>query len=512
MSIVKKVWHISNTDKTIDHFIASNKGIFGPGIYTTTNFEKIKKHYFDSKSKRHGGRVYELEVTLQNPIEGNDGILKDGSPYYKLIQAYASEYGGEEGSVMAMEHAKKLGHDGVIRKSTDGTEIVLPFDDISIKIINNNVNMEQYMQNKTPLTEQDFVFNGRKDWKSFVESRYKKKLNENEIIKGGKADGKSLEDIAKHHNVKLEDLKAEYEKGLEVEKEHKKDGGKTVEEIAKDHLFEDPKYYTKLHAAKLEEEKKKTIIRPDGQRAAPAQGSAQLASQAAGPGTTSPAVVAESKQDCTPWKPGCPTEKGQVVVGGAFQYGATPAAAIDATGTVSPSDSGGAIGEAAPKFYPKPEKLHNYPRSENPAKAETIVADPIKTSSPKLAPKDPETSKLIDQLLNAFEQGGLEAIGTDGHDMLLANIEKMSPEQQNRFNEINVMAESREAKKKKKEDLAQIKMAGSTLDRSENKHMPPPKRVEGDKRDKLMKRAERHDESENRSKYFKEAWKRKLEK
>lgn len=354
MSIVKKVWHISNTDKTIDSFIPSNKGIFGPGIYTTTNFEKIKKHYFDSKSKRHKGRVYELEVTLNNPIEGNDGIMKDGTPYHKLLQAYAAEYGGEEGSIQAMEYAKKMGHDGVIRSSTDGTEIILPFDNKSIKILNNNVNMEQHMENKQDLTEKDFVFNGRKDWRLFKEAISQKMLlDAAEKLKGGMADNKTLEDIAKKHNVSLEDIKKEFEAGLKVEKEHTTDE-KVATEIAKDHLFEDPKYYTKLDAAKLEEAKKRKVgIAPDPSRAAPAQGSAQLAAQASGPGTTSPAVMEESK----------------------------------------------------------------------------------------------------------------------------------------------------------KQDLKQIKGVGSGLDRAGNKHMPPAKKVEGDKRSKLMKKAERYDESENRSKFFKDAWK-----
>lgn len=205
------------------------------------------------------------------------------------------------------------------------------------------------MDNKPELTEKDYVFNGRKDWNTYKESLMKKPVKENEKLKGGMADKKSLEDIAKKHNVSVEEIKKEFEKGLNVEKEHTSDP-KVAEEIAKDHLFEDPKYYTKLDAAKLEEAKK----RLDASRAAPEQGSAQLATQAAGPATTSPAVMEESK----------------------------------------------------------------------------------------------------------------------------------------------------------KKDLKQIKGVGSGLDRSGNKHMPPAKKVEGDKRSKLMKKAERFDETENRSKFFKDAWKK----
>jgi hypothetical protein len=75
-----------------------------------------------------------------------------------------------------------------------------------------------------------------------------------EALLGGLARGKTLEDIAKKHDVNLEDLQKELTLGSKVELEHfKKEGEEATEEdkknaevVAKDHLFEDPKYYTKL--------------------------------------------------------------------------------------------------------------------------------------------------------------------------------------------------------------------------------------------------------------------------
>jgi hypothetical protein len=75
-----------------------------------------------------------------------------------------------------------------------------------------------------------------------------------EALLGGLARGKSIEDIAKKHNVDLEDLKKELTLGTNTEVEHfAKEGEEPTEEdkknaevVAKDHLFEDPKYYTKL--------------------------------------------------------------------------------------------------------------------------------------------------------------------------------------------------------------------------------------------------------------------------
>jgi hypothetical protein len=77
------------------------------------------------------------------------------------------------------------------------------------------------------------------------------KLQE-DLIPGGKADGKSLEEIARIHNVSLEAIQKEYEKGLKVELEHTTDH-KVAAEITRDHLVEDPHYYTKLLGAGLEE-------------------------------------------------------------------------------------------------------------------------------------------------------------------------------------------------------------------------------------------------------------------
>jgi len=66
-----------------------------------------------------------------------------------------------------------------------------------------------------------------------------------ESLLNGLAKGKTLEDLAKKHKVDLEDLKKELQKGMSVEKEHTH-SQEISKEIAMDHLFEDPKYYTKL--------------------------------------------------------------------------------------------------------------------------------------------------------------------------------------------------------------------------------------------------------------------------
>jgi hypothetical protein len=81
-----------------------------------------------------------------------------------------------------------------------------------------------------------------------------------EQVLGGLAKGKSLKQIAKQKHTPLKKLKKEFKKGEKVEQEHvkktnvsKKTKKKTAGTIAKDHLIENPKYYTKLE--KIEKKK-----------------------------------------------------------------------------------------------------------------------------------------------------------------------------------------------------------------------------------------------------------------
>ncbi len=74
------------------------------------------------------------------------------------------------------------------------------------------------------------------------------KIDANELkmnYGGGLSRGKSVEEIADMHNVSLSSIKKELAKGIEVESEHTSDE-KLAEKIAKDHLVENPNYYTIL--------------------------------------------------------------------------------------------------------------------------------------------------------------------------------------------------------------------------------------------------------------------------
>lgn len=76
----------------------------------------------------------------------------------------------------------------------------------------------------------------------------------------GLSKGMSINDIANKHKLDVDVLKQELKKGIKVEKEHT-DDVKRAARIAMDHLFEDPKYYTKLTKIKLEENLNKDLVK-----------------------------------------------------------------------------------------------------------------------------------------------------------------------------------------------------------------------------------------------------------
>lgn len=75
-------------------------------------------------------------------------------------------------------------------------------------------------------------------------------------IHGGLSDKMTPEEIAKKHGVSLKEIKAQINKGKKVEMEHVNDE-ELAEEIALDHLFEIPDYYTRLE--KMEKEAKQDM-------------------------------------------------------------------------------------------------------------------------------------------------------------------------------------------------------------------------------------------------------------
>jgi DNA polymerase III sliding clamp (beta) subunit (PCNA family) len=87
--------------------------------------------------------------------------------------------------------------------------------------------------------------------------------NELKMQKGGHlAEGLSLRDIADIHNISIAELKKQVRAGLKVESEHTASKREQMK-IVKDHLLENPKYYTLLEKAGLA---KGGLIAPNGNK------------------------------------------------------------------------------------------------------------------------------------------------------------------------------------------------------------------------------------------------------
>jgi hypothetical protein len=80
---------------------------------------------------------------------------------------------------------------------------------------------------------------------------WKRSQMKEEKIPGGLAKGMTLADIAKHHKLPLKSLQSKLEQGIKTEMEHTTDKS-IAREIAMDHIYEDPNYYSKLKKIETE--------------------------------------------------------------------------------------------------------------------------------------------------------------------------------------------------------------------------------------------------------------------
>ena len=74
-------------------------------------------------------------------------------------------------------------------------------------------------------------------------------------IKGGKADKMSVEDLAKKHKVSVKKINKELEIGVKIEKEHVGNDESKAKEIAMDHIYEFPDFYSNKKYGALASEK-----------------------------------------------------------------------------------------------------------------------------------------------------------------------------------------------------------------------------------------------------------------
>lgn len=157
---------------------------------------------------------------------------------------------------------KKVGDETCVYKKEDGSKVGCTKGSIKkyLGALHANVNESFDEYSNDALT--DMIVNlSRYEGNEEAIQRVKQELNKRkgiteDKVKGGLADNKTPEDLAKKHDVPVSQIEKQLDKGDDVEMEHV-DDKETAEEIAMDHVYEDPKYYDELE--KMEKKRKKEM-------------------------------------------------------------------------------------------------------------------------------------------------------------------------------------------------------------------------------------------------------------
>lgn len=107
---------------------------------------------------------------------------------------------------------------------------------------------------KTPSGE---VVTDRDQALAIAYSEYEKSVRD--MLVGGLSDGMDIEDIAKLHDVSVEHIQGQLDKGMKVEMEHTDDEG-VAQKISLDHLVENANYYDELEKMEASFEKSEDTV------------------------------------------------------------------------------------------------------------------------------------------------------------------------------------------------------------------------------------------------------------
>jgi hypothetical protein len=207
------VYHGTNSDFTKFSLekVGSNVdyGMWGSGFY----FSPLR-----SFSKNYGSKVLKLFLNIRNPFVRNPNIQGSNSQFKPVY--------GKEASLNLRNEILSNNYDGVLQFESG---------------------------NKNPLT-QIIAFEPTQIKLADGKNTTFDSSNEDIRYEGGGhlAEGYSLREIASIHQVPLSTLKNQVRLGMKAESEHTSSKREQMK-IVKDHLYENPKYYTLLKKAGLED-------------------------------------------------------------------------------------------------------------------------------------------------------------------------------------------------------------------------------------------------------------------
>jgi DNA polymerase III sliding clamp (beta) subunit (PCNA family) len=225
--------------------ILSKINVSGGGVSLEQGGDVPSEIYFNGSSYNYGGKTmtdYEIMQSM-NDCSCEDeydygGFFKDGG-YVSYKDKYNLKFNYPKGTSHDLEE---------ISKDTG----------VSIKGLQQIYNKGIGAYKTNPESVRPNV-KSKEQWAmarvySAVMGGKASKVDSNELkmnYGGGLSKEKSIEDIAEMHNVTISHIKSQLRKGIEVESEHTTDKN-MQEKIAKDHLVENPNYYTILDKVALE--------------------------------------------------------------------------------------------------------------------------------------------------------------------------------------------------------------------------------------------------------------------
>lgn len=131
--------------------------------------------------------------------------------------------------------------------------VKIPAGDTGYNLVKKHYNRFIWTWNQAPENQDDDY---KEEDAEPVKMKYIKEayfLDNEYIDNGGLASSKSIEGIADMHDVSIEGIEDQLDKGTEIESEHTSNASLAAE-IALDHLSDDPYYYDKLEKKEVPEE------------------------------------------------------------------------------------------------------------------------------------------------------------------------------------------------------------------------------------------------------------------
>jgi hypothetical protein len=204
------VYHGTSVDFTI--FLSGKPTIaaYGKGFYFTND-----KAFAQNYARGENGKILNLFLNIRKIFEIYEDELPIGYEKYSDM---------ESNKGTSRDFTNKLisqGYNGVYAKNKYNENEIVVFEPNQIKLADGS---NTTFDSNNPDIRYDMGA---------------------ELPVGKLARGMSLSEVAAKHNLTADDLKSEFVLGIETEKEHT-DNPEIARAIALDHLFEDPKYYTKL--------------------------------------------------------------------------------------------------------------------------------------------------------------------------------------------------------------------------------------------------------------------------